>query len=231
MARDRNFVLLSAILFTASAAITVRWCGSMSGGMNMPGGWTMSMAWMKMPGQSFLAAAAAFVGMWAVMMVAMMLPSLVPELLRYRHWQLVGDRFTLDWLTTVAAAGYFLVWILIGTAVYPLGVACARTEMHSPTLARAVPFLSAMALLLAAGFQFTSWKSRSLCLCRGESLQNSLDSPSCRAAWSHGIHLGLNGALCCTGLMLALLVVGVMNVPAMAAITLGITFERLAPRP
>ena len=51
----------------------------------MPGGWTMSMAWMRMPGQAWPAAAAMFLGMWIVMMVAMMLPYLVPALWRYRQ--------------------------------------------------------------------------------------------------------------------------------------------------
>ena len=37
------------------APVTVAWCSSMSamGGMPMPGGWTMSMAWMRMPGQTW----------------------------------------------------------------------------------------------------------------------------------------------------------------------------------
>ena len=71
----------------ASAALTIAWCASMSamGGMPMPGGWTMSMAWMRMPGQTWPGAAASFLGMWVVMMVAMMLPSLVPMLRRYRQ--------------------------------------------------------------------------------------------------------------------------------------------------
>ena len=53
--------------------------------MVMPGGWTMSMVWMRMPGQTWASAAASFLGMWVVMMVAMMLPSLIPMLLRYRQ--------------------------------------------------------------------------------------------------------------------------------------------------
>jgi hypothetical protein len=36
-------------------------------GMPMPGGWTMSMAWMRMPGQTWLGAATSFLGMWVVM--------------------------------------------------------------------------------------------------------------------------------------------------------------------
>jgi len=89
----RAFFCVSALLFAASVAVTIVWCASMSamGKMPMPGGWTMSMSmtWMRMPGQTWLSAAASFLGMWVVMMVAMMLPSLVPMLWRYR--QAVGE--------------------------------------------------------------------------------------------------------------------------------------------
>ena len=48
--QKRAFVIASAIVFAVSAAITVAWCTSMSamGEMPMPGGWTMSMTWMRM---------------------------------------------------------------------------------------------------------------------------------------------------------------------------------------
>ena len=93
-ASERAFFGVSALLFAVSATVTIVWCGSMSamGGMPMPGGWTMSMAWMRMPGQTWPGAAASFLGMWVVMMVAMMLSSLVPMLWRYR--QAVGLQFT-----------------------------------------------------------------------------------------------------------------------------------------
>src|SRR5687768_15350564 len=76
-ASEHTFVGVSALLFAASATVTIVWCASMSamGGMPMPGGWVMSMAWMRMPGQTWLGAAASFLGMWIVMVVAMMLPS------------------------------------------------------------------------------------------------------------------------------------------------------------
>src|SRR5256885_6447264 len=86
-ASEKAFLGVSALLFAASAAVTIVWCASMSamGGMPMPGGWTMSMAWMRMPRQTWPRAAASFLGMWIVMMVAMMLPSLLPMLWRYRQ--------------------------------------------------------------------------------------------------------------------------------------------------
>jgi hypothetical protein len=47
-ASQRAFFGVSVLLFAASAAVTIVWCASMSamGEMPMPGGWTMSMAWM-----------------------------------------------------------------------------------------------------------------------------------------------------------------------------------------
>ncbi len=87
----KQLLVVSALLFAASAAITIVCCQAMSAmeEMPMPGGWTMSMAWMRMPGQTWPGAAASFLGMWVVMMMAMMLPSLVPMLWRYR--QAVGS--------------------------------------------------------------------------------------------------------------------------------------------
>ena len=84
---ERAFLGVSALLFAASVAVTIAWCTSMSamGGMPMPGGWTMSMTWMRMPGQTWPGAAASFLGMWIVMTVAMMLPALLPALRRYRE--------------------------------------------------------------------------------------------------------------------------------------------------
>jgi hypothetical protein len=48
----------------AGAAVTIAWCASMAAmsGMPMPGGWTMSMAWMRLPGRTWFAAAASFLG-------------------------------------------------------------------------------------------------------------------------------------------------------------------------
>jgi predicted metal-binding membrane protein len=91
-ATQRAFFGVSALLFAASAAVTIVWCASMSamGEMPMPGGWTMSVAWMRMPGQTWPGAAASFLGIWVVMMVAMMLPSLVPMLWRYRQRRSAG---------------------------------------------------------------------------------------------------------------------------------------------
>jgi predicted metal-binding membrane protein len=228
-ASQRAFLGVSALLFAASAAVTIVWCASMSamGGMPMPGGWTMSMAWMRMPGQTWAGAAASFLSMWVVMMVAMMLPSLVPMLWRYR--QAVGGtgEVRLGRLTALVGTGYFFVWTLFGLAAFPLGVALAAVEMQQPALARAIPIAAGGVVLLAGLLQLTAWKARQLACCR--------EAPGCclpagaRTAWRHGLRLGLHCGRCCAGQMAILLVLGVMDLRAMAVVAAAITAERLAP--
>ena len=145
MASDRAsrqaFLGASLLLFAVSAAVTITWCISMSamGEMPMPGGWTMSMAWMRMPGQTWAGPAASFLGMWVVMMVAMMLPSLVPVLERYRGAVARTGETRLGSLTALVGVGYFFVWTVLGMAAFPVGAALAAIEMQQPTLARSVP--------------------------------------------------------------------------------------------
>jgi hypothetical protein len=74
--------------------------------------------------------AASFLGMWVVMMVAMMLPSLIPMLWRYREAVGRTGRTRLGWLTVLVGAGYFFVWTGFGMAAFPLGVALAAVEMQ-----------------------------------------------------------------------------------------------------
>ena len=223
-----TFFGVSALLFTASAAVTIVWCNSMSamGGMAMAGGWTMSMAWMRMPGQSWAGAASSFVGMWVVMMAAMMLPSLVPMLSRYRR--AIGGAENLGRLTALVGAGYFSVWTTWGIAAFPLGVALAALEMGQPALSSAVPTAVGVVVVIAGAFQFTAWKARQLDCCRDAPGPGAL-SPTASAAWRHGMRLGLRCSQCCAGPMAILLAIGVMDLRAMAVVAAAITVERLAP--
>ena len=231
LASQQMFLGVAGLLFLASAAVTIAWCSSMSamGGMPMPGGWTMSMAWMRMPGQTWLGAAVSFLAMWIVMMVAMMLPSLVPMLWRYR--QAVGEirETRLGRLTALAGLGYFFVWAVFGLAAFPLGVALAAIEMQQAALARAGPIAVGAVVLVAGALQFTPWKARHLARCREAPECRCLLPPDSATAWRHGLRLGLHCSQCCVGLMAMLLVIGVMDLRAMAVVTAAITIERLAP--
>ena len=228
---QRAFFGVSALLFAASTAVTIAWCASMSAmpGMPMPGGWTMSMAWMRMPGQTWPGAAASFLGMWVVMMVAMMLPSLVPMLWRYR--QAVGrtGETRLGRLTALAGVGYFVVWTALGLVAFPLGIVLAAVEMRQPELARAVPLAVGLVVLIAGALQFTAWKARHLAGCRGSPAHGLALPAAAGTAWRHGLRLGLHCVQCCAGLTAILLVIGVMDLRAMVVVGAAITLERLAP--
>jgi predicted metal-binding membrane protein len=228
---ERSLYAASALLFVAGAAVTIDWCTSMRamGEMPMPGGWTLSMAWMRTPWQTWPGAAATFLGMWVVMMVAMMQPSLVSMLRRYRNAIGIKDGSQLGRLTLLVGVGYYVVWTLCGIAAYPIGVALAAVEMQHPALARAVPIAAGGVVLIAGMMQFTGWKEHHLVCCRqlpGRDLTLSSDAGT---ALRHGLRLGLHCSSCCANLMAILLVVGVMDLRAMAIVMAAITIERLAP--
>ena len=223
-------MIVCALVFVASAALTIHLCVSMSAmGMPMPGGWTMSMAWMRMPGQSWPDAATSFMAMWTVMMVAMMLPSLVPMLQRYRQALSSVDELQPRRLTALVSVGYFSIWIAFGAAVFPLGIALATIEMQQPTLSRAVPIGAGVVVLIAGAFQFTAWKARELACCRELPGRGRRLGTDAATALRHGLQLGVHCARCCANLMAILLVVGVMDLRAMTLVAAAITLERLAP--
>jgi predicted metal-binding membrane protein len=201
----------------------------MSGGMEMPGGWTMSMTWMRMPGQSWTSSASMFLLMWLTMMVAMMLPSLVPMLRRYRNAVGGTVETRLGRLTTLVGAGYFFVWTLFGVVAFAVGAALASIEMRQPALAHAVPVAAGGVVLVAGAIQFTTWKANRLACCREAHVHGCALTPDAGTAWRHGLRLGIDCGSCCAGLIVVLLVIGVMDLRAMAAATAAISAERLLP--
>lgn len=205
------------LLFAVAMAATIAGSISMQdmGEVPMPGGWMLSTAWMPMCGQSWAGAAASFVGMWTVMMVAMMLPALLPALRQYRPE-----------MAALAGAGYFFVWTLLGLVVFALGAVITQVLLQMNTVARAVPTLSGLLVLLAGAFQFTARKARHLACCRQPPvyLLNSASN-----AWRHGLRLGQHCISSCAGMTTLLLVWGVMDLRVMALVTAAITAERLAP--
>jgi len=231
MKAQHAFGGITTLVFTASAAVTIVWSTSMSaiGEMTMPGGWTMSMAWMRMPGQTWAGAATMFVGMWVVMMIAMMLPSLLPTLWRYGDAIGRTSSTRVGWLTAVVGIAYFVVWTVFGIVAYPLGVALAAIEMQVPAVARAVPIAVGVIVVIAGALQFAAWRMRHLACCREAPRSGGALPPDARTAWRFGLRLGVQCSYCCGSLMAILLVVGVMDLVAMALVTAAITAERVAP--
>lgn len=217
----------AAAIIVAAATLTAWLCAGMSGGMPMAGGWELSMAWMPMGEQGWIAATAMFLSMWLAMMVAMMLPSALPTLFVYRRTL----HFRADPHCTrkvlLAGTGYFAVWLAFGALAFACGVAITQAALASDAISRAVPVASALVLIAAGAYQLSPLKTACLRHCRGpfDAVARHLD----RRAWSLGVHHGLWCAGCCVGIMLVQLVVGVMNLAAMAALAAWIAVEKLTP--
>jgi predicted metal-binding membrane protein len=101
--------------------------------------------------------------------------------------------------------------------------------MQQPALAGAVPIAVGVIVLIAGAHQFSAWKARHLASCRERPGRDRTLTDDAATAWRHGVRLGLHCSYCCAGLMVILLVIGVMDLRAMAAVAAAITLERLAP--
>jgi predicted metal-binding membrane protein len=184
---------------------------------------------MRMHGESGLGAAASFLGMWVVMMVAMMLPSLVPMMCRYRRAVGTTAESRLGLLTLLVGVGYFLVWTVFGLIAFPVSVAMTALEMQLPSSSSAVAIAVGVVVVIAGALQFTSWKAHHLNCCREAPGSGRTLPADAAAAWHHGVRLGLHCCYCCTGATAILLVTGLMNLRTMGVVTAAVTAERLAP--
>jgi predicted metal-binding membrane protein len=208
------------LVFIASTWVTIVWCGA---ACDMPG----MGAWDRLPHQSRLDHFLVFEGMWIVMMVAMMMPVLAPALLRFRQGmsgQGLAARHTL-----LYAGAYFAVWALAGLILYPPAVAVSQVANQSAGNPW-IPAAGSVLMVLAGCFQFSAAKRRQIECCR--SVPMSCAVPASPARWSlrAGWRTGVRCVACCAGLTVTLLIAGVMDLLAMAAVTVGIVAERLMPR-
>jgi predicted metal-binding membrane protein len=227
-AADLRLKILALLTFAAASAATLYFNSSMTGGMAMPGRWTMSMMWMPM-GDEFHSALI-FTAMWLAMMIAMMLPSTLPMILLYRRVSAFRGEAQLGRATFILASGYFFVWTLFGVTAYLIGMVIARAAMHLDSVSRALPVAGGVALCIAGIYQLTPWKSTCLNHCRDPLTTVAHHLQSRFAALRLGLHHGLFCAGCCWGLMLIQLVLGVMSLPVMIAVAVVIALEKLIPR-
>ncbi len=222
----RNLHVFAFLVFAAAAGATLYFNYSMSGGMPMPGNWTMSMMWMPM-GNAF-EAAAAFITMWLAMMIAMMLPSTIPMLLLYRRAAEFRGQKHLGRAMFALGSGYFLVWTLFGIASYLSGVLITRSAMRWEAFSRILPLTGGFVLCIAGIYQLTPWKSACLQHCRDPLTVVAQHLQERRlGALRLGIHHGAFCAACCWGLMLIQLVFGVMNLTVMVVLAVVIALEKL----
>lgn len=95
--------------------------------------------------------------------------------------------------------------------------------------AQAMPAIGSMIVVVAGALQFSTWKARHLACCREESQRSAIQPADAGAAWRQGLRLGFHCVNRCASLTAILLVLGVMDLHAMAAATAAISFERFAP--
>jgi predicted metal-binding membrane protein len=226
VAADRVFLAACVLLFLASASTTVLICRAMAemGEVPMAGGWSMSTGWTPLCGGSWTAAAAVFLGMWAVMMTAMMLPSLTPVLWLLRESAAKADHARPNMFAALAGLAYLLVWAALGLAVFAGGALLLEAALRWPFVARAVPCAAGLVVIAAGLFQSSRWKLAMLAHCSHVDGQGV----GTAAALGQGLRLGLVCCASCAGLTALLLVGGVMDLRSMTVIALAITAERLA---
>ncbi len=209
-----GFLLGCAMLFAMAVAGTVHACR------------TMPVMWLPMPCCPWIVSAGMFLLVWSAMMMAMMLPSALPMLLNVRSAS-VGK---FGMVAAHAAAGYFFVWVFIGAIVYVYGTAYVLEATHLAWLSRLTPVLSGIALIFAGLMQFSSLKMSALRRCRAAGCDGLLHV-GILGGWRYGLRQGMACGICCAAPMLALLVLGMMNLAAMIVITAVITAEKLLPHP
>jgi predicted metal-binding membrane protein len=171
---------------------------------------------------------AEYVGMWMLTMVPMMLPSLVPVLLRYRR-SVRGAELEAYGLTGLVMAGYYTVWVVIGVAVWAAGAGIMAAEMRWGWVGEWRSVGVGVLLLVGGGVQASEWKARQLAVWHEMAVRGGSPEATALGPVRLGLHLGVRCSLGCGNLMLALFAIGMMNVVAMAVMTVVITAERLVP--
>lgn len=173
-----------------------------------------------------LGTAAWFLGVWVVMMAAMMFPSVAPTVALYsklRHTRALGAPL-------LFTAGYLLVWSAVGLVAYTLGRIGAQLFGDVLAWDRAGRGVAGATLLVAAAYELTPLKDVCLGKCRSplgfllgswkEGLSGATQMGARHGAWCVG---------CCWALMASLLALGLMSVVWMALVAGLIAFEKVIP--
>jgi len=166
--------------------------------------------------------------MWAVMMVAMMLPSVAPMIETYARVA-SGRGPRPGYRVGLFAAGYVIIWTGFSALATAAQVMLQRAGMVSGALT-ATPILSA-ALLIAAGlYQVTPLKDVCLSKCRSPlGFLMTEWREGAGGALLMGLHHGAMCVGCCSMLMLLLFVFGVMNLAWVAALSVFVLLEKSLP--
>jgi predicted metal-binding membrane protein len=167
-----------------------------------------------------------FLGVWVVMMGAMMFPSVAPTVALYSR--MAGERFRLaPWLF---ALGYLVTWTAAGALAFAVAFGGGRVAGDVLSWDHAGRWVAAATLLVAAVYELTPLKDVCLGKCRsplGLLLATWRNGPS--GALRMGAKNGTWCVGCCWALMLSFFALGIMSVVWMAVVAGLIAMEKTLP--
>jgi predicted metal-binding membrane protein len=223
--RDR--LLVGAALV---AAVALCWAWIVPMARDMYGPMKGASAWMMTDTWDFRHLALLF-AMWAVMMGGMMLPSAAPALFLYGGViRRSADAARAKSHVYAYAGGYLLVWTAYSLLATVMQRLLARWLLITPMMdARDARFGGAL-LIVAGLYQFTPFKRACLASCRHpvEFIVRHW-KPGLWGGFYLGAAQGLHCLGCCWALMMLLFVGGVMNLWWIAALTVFVLLEKVAP--
>jgi predicted metal-binding membrane protein len=167
-----------------------------------------------------------FVGVWVVMMAAMMVPSAIPTVTLYAR--LRQSRSLV--LPLIFATGYLAVWGATGVAAYGAARIGADVARGAFEWGRAGRWIAGATVLAAAVYQLTPLKDACLGRCRNP-LTFLLGSwrPGAVGALRMGAANGLWCVGCCWALMASLFALGIMSVAWMMVVAALVAIEKILP--
>lgn len=170
--------------------------------------------------------------MWAIMMIAMMLPGALPMILTFaavsRNREKLGRPYAQLW---IFVSGYVAIWCVFSVLAAVSQWRLHRQALLSPSMVSTSAWLGGSLLMAAGIFQFTRLKHACLRHCRGplEFIMTRWRDGNA-GAFRMGLEHGAFCTGCCWALMALLFVAGVMNVLWIAALTLLVCLEKMLPR-
>ena len=171
--------------------------------------------------------------MWAIMMIAMMSPSIVGSVLMYAKVNKAKIEQGLQYTPTfIFYFGYLIAWVIYSLVISIIQYPLQLEALMNPMLASVSQTLSAIVLIIAGIYQFTPYKNACLDKCRSPlSLIMAQWQDGPLGALKMGLSNGFYCVFCCWFLMAILLVAGVMNMTFVVILTLFVLLEKLLPVP
>jgi predicted metal-binding membrane protein len=173
-----------------------------------------------------LGAVSWFLGVWVVMMAAMMFPSVAPTVALYSRM----TRRRSPLLPLFFTTGYLVTWAAAGLLAFALVKGAVRVSDSGLAWDHAGRAVAGTTLILAALYQLTPLKDACLGKCRsplGLLLGSWRDGRS--GAFRMGAKSGAWCVGCCWALMASLFALGVMSVAWMVFVAGLITIEKSIP--